>query len=95
MANAFTASFSLFPAKDRAKKTSPNHSGTIEVPAAEVQSMIAWLQAAQPENNWKDEPVVKLSIAAWDNSSENFPQYLRGRISPPMPKKEDATDMPF
>ena len=95
MANAFTASFSLFPAKDRAKKTSPNHSGTIEVPAAEVQSMIAWLQAAQPENNWKDEPVVKLSIAAWDNSSEKIPQYLRGRISPPMPKKEDASDMPF
>jgi len=50
------ASFSLFPAQEKKSERSPDYGGVIEIPADQIDALVAHL-GTQPENNWKDEPV--------------------------------------
>ena len=85
----FNANFSLFTAKERKSDKSPHQTGTVEILASDIAAVINHLQTAQQENNYRDEAVVKLRIAAWETESKGGLQYLNGKISPPMPKTED------
>ena len=84
------ASFSLFPAQEKKSERSPDYSGTIEIPADQINALVAHLGTA-PENNWKDEPVLKLRIAGWKNESESGLKYLKGLVSVPMAQATTST----
>ena len=84
------ASFSLFPAQEKKSERSPDYSGTIEIPADQINALVAHLGTA-PENNWKDEPVLKLRIAGWKNESESGLKYLKGLVSVPMAQTATST----
>ena len=84
------ASFSLFPAQEKKSERSPDYSGTIEIPADQINALVAHLGTA-PENNWKDEPVLKLRIAGWKNESESGLKYLKGLVSVPMAQTTTST----
>ncbi len=91
------ASFSLFPVRDKKSERSPDYSGTIEIPADQINALVAHL-GTQPENDWKDEPVVKLRIAGWKAQSQGGKDYLNGKISVPMQQRTSASntnEMPF
>lgn len=84
------ASFSLFPAKEKKSERSPDYSGTIEIPADQIDSLVAHLGTA-PDSNWKDEPVVKLRIAGWKAESKAGMQYVNGKVSVPMAQATTPT----
>ena len=84
------ASFSLFPSQEKKSERSPDYSGTIEIPADQINALVAHLGTA-PENNWKDEPVLKLRIAGWKNESESGLKYLKGLVSVPMAQTTTST----
>ena len=84
------ASFSLFPSQEKKSERSPDYSGTIEIPADQINALVAHLGTA-PENNWKDEPVLKLRIAGWKNESESGLKYLKGLVSVPMAQTATST----
>ena len=86
----FNASFSLFPSQEKKSERSPDYSGTIEIPADQINALVAHLGTA-PENNWKDEPVLKLRIAGWKNESESGLKYLKGLVSVPMAQTATST----
>jgi len=93
------ASFSLFPAQKKKSERSPDYGGVIEIPADQIDALVAHL-GTQPENNWKDEPVVKLRIAGWKAQSQGGKNYLNGKISVPMQQQQQAPvdnddEMPF
>jgi len=91
------ASFSLFPIQEKKSERSPDYSGTIEIPADQINALVAHL-GTQPENNWKDEPVVKLRIAGWKAQSQNGKNYLNGKVSVPMQQQtspSNTNEMPF
>jgi hypothetical protein len=94
------ASFSLFPAQEKKSERSPDHSGTIEIPADQINALVAHL-GTQPENNWKDEPVLKLRIAGWNAQSKAGKTYVNGKISTPKDQQQvpaattDACNLPF
>jgi uncharacterized protein (DUF736 family) len=93
------ASFSLFPAQEKKSERSPDYSGVIEIPADQVDALVAHL-GTQPENNWKNEPVLKLRIAGWKAQSQGGKNYLNGKISVPMQQQQQAPvanddEMPF
>ena len=98
----FKASLALFPAKEKRSERSPDHSGSIEVLKAEIPALIAYLQSAESEKNYKDEDIVKLSVGTWINEMRDGRKYLKGSVSQPM-KRDDAPapapaqdfDMPF
>lgn len=99
MATDFSANFSLFPAKEKKSEKSPDYTGTIEIPASELDALRAHLSST-PENNWKDEPVIKVRIAGWKAQSKGGLNYINGKVSPPMeqPAASAATttdDAPF
>ena len=83
------ASFSLFPAQEKKSERSPDYGGTIEIPADQIDALVAHL-GTQPENNWKDEPVVKLRIAGWKAQSQGGKNYLNGKISIPMRQQQQT-----
>ena len=84
------ASFSLFPTKEKRSDRSPDYSGSIEIPVADIDSLVAHLDT-QPESNWRDEPVVKLRIAGWNATSRNGGKsYLNGKISIPQEQQQQA-----
>lgn len=91
----FSYRFSLFAARDRKSDKSPSQTGNIEIPASEVPALIAWLQSAEPEMDWQDNPVVKLRLAAWDTESKAGSHYLSGKVSPPLPPRNADEAMPF
>ena len=78
------ASFSLFTATEKKKERSPDYSGTIEIPVDQVDALIAHL-GTQPENNYRDEPVLKLRVAGWNATSKGGKEYISGRVSKPLP----------
>ena len=93
------ASFSLFPAQDKKSERSPDYGGVIEIPADQIDALVAHL-GTQPENNWKDEPVVKLRIAGWKAQSQGGKTYLNGKVSVPIQQQQQAPavnddEMPF
>ena len=94
------ASFSLFPAQEKKSEKSPDCSGTIEIPVDQINALTSHL-GSQPENNWKDEPVVRLRIAGWKTESKSGRNYVNGKISIPMaqnnaPTQASASDeLPF
>ena len=93
------ASFSLFPTQEKRSERSPDYSGSIEIPVADIDALVAHL-GTQPESNWKDEPVVKLRIAGWKAQSQGGKNYLNGKISVPMQQQQQAPvanddEMPF
>ena len=78
------ASFSLFTATEKKKERSPDYSGTIEIPVDQVDALIAHL-GTQPENNYRDEPVLKLRVAGWNATSKGGKEYINGKVSKPLP----------
>ena len=93
------ASFSLFPTQEKRSERSPDYSGTIEIPVADIDALVAHL-GSQPESNWRDEPVVKLRIAGWNATSRNGGKsYLNGKISIPQDQQRqvpaDDEEVPF
>ena len=84
------ASFSLFPSKEKKSERSPDFSGTIEVSVDQIDALVAHLGTA-PENNWKDEKVVKLRIAGWNATSKAGASYINGKISTPMQQQQQST----
>ena len=93
------ASFSLFPTKEKRSERSPDYSGTIEIPVADINALVPHL-GTQPESNWRDEDVIKLRIAGWKATSKGGKSYLNGKISVPMQQQQQAPaanddEMPF
>jgi len=86
------ASFSLFPTQEKRSERSPDYSGSIEIPVADIDALVAHL-GSQPEANWRDEPVVKLRIAGWKATSKGGKSYVNGKISIPQDQQQQqATD---
>jgi len=83
------ASFSLFPTQEKKSERSPDYGGVIEIPTDQIDALVAHL-GTKPENNWKDEPVVKLRIAGWKAQSPTGKNYLKGKISVPMQQQQQA-----
>ena len=83
------ASFSLFPTKEKRSERSPDYSGTIEIPVADINALVAHF-GTQPESNWRDEPVVKLRIAGWKATSKGGKSYVNGKISIPQDQQQQA-----
>lgn len=86
----FKATLALFPTKEKRSDKSPDHSGSIEVLKSEIPALIAYLQSAETEDNYKGEPVVKLSTATWINEMRDGRKYLKGSVSQPMKRDEPA-----
>ena len=84
------ASFSLFPSQEKKSERSPDYSGTIEIPVDQINALTAHL-GSQPEDNWKDEKVVKLRIAGWKAESKAGKQYVNGKVSVPMAQNNAPT----
>ena len=87
------ASFSLFTATEKKKERSPDYSGTIEIPVDQVDALIAHL-GTQPENNYRDEPVLKLRVAGWNATSKGGKEYINGKISKPLPPMDHSATPP-
>ena len=83
------ASFSLFTATEKKKERSPDYSGTIEIPVDQVDALIAHL-GTQPENNYRDEPVLKLRVAGWNATSKGGKEYINGKVSKPLPPMDNS-----
>ena len=86
----FSLKIALFPAKEKSKETSPDHTGNIEIPAAQLEEFIAYLRSAEPEADWQDNPVLKLQVSAWTNEMKSGKQYLKGQIQKPYKPQETA-----
>lgn len=96
MADAFSASMSLFPAQEKKSDNSPDHTGTIEISAMEIGNLVEYLQKADREKNWKDELVVKIRVAAWNSvAKESGRSYLKGRVTPPMVQTSSSEALDF
>jgi uncharacterized protein (DUF736 family) len=83
------ASFSLFPTQQKRSERSPDYSGSIEIPIADIDALVAHL-GTQPEINWRDEPVVKLRIAGWKAASKGGKGYINGKINIPQEQQQQA-----
>ena len=83
------ASFSLFPTQEKRSERSPDYSGSIEIPVADIDDLVAYL-GTQPESNWRDESVIKLRIAGWKATSKGGKSYLNGKISIPQEQQRQA-----
>ena len=84
------ASFSLFPTQEKRSERSPDYSGSIEIPAADIDALVAHL-GTQPESNWRDEPVVKLRIAGWKATGRaGNMSYINGKVSIPQDQQPAA-----
>ena len=90
----FKATLALFPAKEKRSERSPDHSGSIEVLKAEIPALIAYLQSAETEENYKGEPIVKLSVGTWINETRDGRKYLKGSVSQPMKRDEPTVISP-
>ena len=90
----FNASFSLFASKEKKSEKSPDHTGSIEILADEVQAMISYLQTAEREDDWQGNSVVKVRLASWNSESKNGLRYQRGKVSPPMAMANTPTERP-
>jgi uncharacterized protein (DUF736 family) len=94
------ASFSLFPTQEKRSERSPDYSGSIEIPVADIDALVAHL-GTQPEANWRDRDVIKLRIAGWKATYKGGKTYLNGKISIPQQQQQapaddiDEDDVPF
>ena len=99
MTTELNASFSLFSSQEKKSERSPDYSGTIEISVDQINALTAHL-GSQPEDNWKDEKVIKLRIAGWKAESKAGRQYVNGKVSVPMAQSPTATqtttsELPF
>lgn len=90
MTTELNASFSLFPSQEKKSERSPDYSGTIEISVDQINALTAHL-GSQPEDNWKDEKVIKLRIAGWKATSKAGKDYVNGKVSVPMAQSPTAT----
>ena len=90
----FKATLALFPAKKKRSERSPDHSGNIEVLKDEIPALIAYLQSADTEENYKGERIVKLSVGTWINQMRDGREYLKGSVSQPMKRDEPTVISP-
>lgn len=91
----FSINVALNTIKEENKKSekAPDVTGSLEVPAEEVNAFIAHLQTAERVMNWKDEEVIKLRFASWKRQNKKGDTYLSGKITPPyVPQDKPATD---
>jgi len=91
----FNARFSLFPAKEKTKETSPDYTGNVELALSEVGELINWLKEQTGEQDYKGETVVKIRLAGWKAESKGGLHYLNGKMSPPMAPRTEPAEMPF
>ena len=81
----FSAQIAVFPREVDNGSKQPNASGEIEVLATEIPNLIAFLQQAERENDYKGNSVVKLRVALWQGVSQRGGTYLSGKVTPPRP----------
>ena len=89
----FSARFTLFPSKEKKNEKSPDKTGNIEITIDQIQSVITYLQTAEREQDNQGNEIVKIRLAAWDNTSKGGMAYQSGKMSPPMndaPPQADA-----
>ena len=87
----FQGNITLFPAQEQKSEKSPDASGNIEIKTSEIQALISYLQSAERTNNYKDEEVIKIRVACWNNESKAGRKYLGGFVSPPMTQTDSPT----
>ena len=85
------ASFSLFPAQEKKSERSPDYGGVIEIPADQIDALVAHL-GTKPEANWRDEDVIKLRIAGWKATSKGGKSYVNGKVSIPQGQQQAPAD---
>ena len=79
--------FSLFNTKEKKHDRSPDMSGEVEIPVSQLDELRQHM-AGSTVMNYKDEPVIKLRIAGWNNESKNGVKYINGLISVPQEQEE-------
>lgn len=97
----FSINFVQFTVKEENKKSdkSPDVTGNIEVPAEEVNALIAYLQNAERVLDWQDKEVVKIRLAGWNREIKKGPNqgdlFLSGKLSSPyVPQDKPAAAKP-
>ena len=93
----FSINFAQFTVKEENKKSekSPDITGNLEIPAEEVNALIAYLQTAERVLNWKDDEVVKIRLAGWQRETKKGDPYLSGKLSSPyVPQDKPAAAKP-
>ena len=97
----FSINFAQFTVKEENKKSdkSPDITGNLEVPAEEVNALIAYLQTAERVLNWKDDEVVKIRLAGWNREirqgKNQGDPFLSGKLSSPwVPQDKPAAAKP-
>ena len=97
----FSINFVQFTVKEENKKSdkSPDVTGNIEVPAEEVNALIAYLQNAERVLDWQDKEVVKIRLAGWNREIKKGPNqgdpFLSGKLSAPyVPEDKPAAAKP-
>ena len=85
----FSINFVQFTTKEENKKSdkSPDVTGNIEVPAEEVNALIAYLQNAERVLDWQDKEVVKIRLAGWNREIKKGKNqgdpFMSGKLSSP------------
>ena len=93
----FSINFVQFTVKEENKKSdkSPDVTGNIEVPAEEVNALIAYLQNAERVLDWQDKEVVKIRLAGWNREIKKGPNqgdpFLSGKLSAPYVPQDKPT----
>ena len=86
----FSAKLSLFPVKEKTKENSPDMTGDIEIPTNLTSSLVSYLQSAEPESDWQDNPIVKLRVSTWENEMKDGRKYLKGQVQEPYKKPAEG-----
>ena len=68
--------------KERSSDKAPNATGFIEIPVADLNEFFSLALALEPVDNWKNEKVIKLRVAAWHRDTQNGKPYESLSISP-------------
>lgn len=92
MTDTFKGNLSLFPVREKRKEKSPDYTGTIELPLDQAMALAEWLTAQPGETAYNGNVVVKIDVAGWKNVSQNGMAYVKGAITPPRPKQQQAAD---
>lgn len=82
----FSINFAQFTVKEENKRSekSPDVTGSLEVPASDVDAVIDYLRKAERVMNWQDQEVVKIRLAGWNRVAGKTGQpFLSGKLSSP------------
>jgi hypothetical protein len=89
----FSAQIAVFPREVDNGSKQPNASGDIQVLATEIPNLIAFLQQAERENDYKGNSVVKLRVALWQGVGKSGGAYLSGKVTPPQPAQKGPVSL--